>query len=286
MIVENYTRTNCGSTMTIDCPGGPGCGGDLPAEIGPSGFPRFKYGPIRPADIGRVLPQFSTGRGSLFTSQSKLSVAGQIWFGTISDAMLIDCADGSYQAKAESQGATYVTIVTPAITVTKAWATNQFSGLVCNSGDISLTNVTVSGSVPGAAITFANQTALGNPFPISGRGRLAAGDCIAYIGSFTPGDPCAPFTDSVIACGTDQSSIPKTVCATNSAVTMFGSRLEGTGFVFSFAAANNRTYTVQFTDSLLSPNWQTITNLPGNCSVATIHDPTTHAQRFYRVSIQ
>src|SRR5207248_424475 len=73
--------------------------------------------------------------------------------------------------------------------------------------------------VAGASITFSNQTSLGNPFPPTGGGRLLAGECVTYAGSFTPiGNLCGPFPDTVVACGTDTSPTSKQVCATNSAV--------------------------------------------------------------------
>src|SRR5207249_8266622 len=95
-----------------------------------------------------------------------------------------------------------------------------FRGTVCNVGDIALTNVTVVDSIGGATITFSNRTSLNNPFPTNGGGitPLAPGECVTYTGSFAPsGNLCGPFPDTVVACGTDQSSLPKTVCATNSA---------------------------------------------------------------------
>ncbi len=231
VIIENYNKTNCGSDFQINCPLDAGCVGDVPTEIGPSGFLRFKYGPIQPADVGRILPQYTTGRGSVFTAQLGLPLAGQIWIGAITDARSTDCADPATHDKASGQGVGHVTIVTPAISVTKECVTNcpptnsaaynapiQFRGTVCNTGDIALTNVMVTDSVIGAVIVYSNMTSLGNPFPTSGGGRLMTNECVNYTGSFPPsGNLCGPFPDTVVACGTDQSSLPKTVCATNSA---------------------------------------------------------------------
>ncbi len=240
-ILGPYTKAACntvGSAFTRDCPAGStgnsgiGCGGDIPTENGPiSGAPRFMYGPITQADVGRTLPQFATPRGSVFTAQLGLPLANQVWIGAITDAGTTDCNDPTIHDKASGQGIAHVTVVTPHITVAKFCVTNcppnnsavfgspiQFGGQICNTGDISLTNVTVSDNIAGAVISYATTTALGNPFPATGGGRLATNDCVTYAGSFAAsGNGCGPYPDTVIACGTDQSSIPKTVCATNSA---------------------------------------------------------------------
>ncbi len=296
-ILGPYAKPACGvgSALTVDCPGGAGCDGDVPVHTGPSGFLRFEYGPIKPADVGRALPIFITPRGSEFTSQSGLPLAGQIWIGAISDTRTTDCNDSTIHDQATAQGATHITIVHPRVSVTKQCVSNcapasantpiGFAGQVCNTGDIALTNISVSDGSDGAIVTFSNQTSLGNPFPVAGGGRLTTNDCISYSGVFAAdGNPCGPFPTAVIACGTDQSSIPLSVCATNGAVTILGTRREGKDFTFSFAAAGqNQTYTVQFTDSLAPANWQTATNLPADCTVVTIRNGITNAQRFYRV---
>ena len=294
-IVENYAKPACGTVFTVDCPGGPGCVGDVPIQTGPSGFLRFAYGPIKPADVGRRLPNFITPRGSVYTAQSGLPFAGQVWIGAISDSGTTDCNDPTTHDQATAQGVTHITIVHPGISITKQCVSNcapasantpiGFAGQVCNTGDISLTNITVSDGSEGTSITFANQTSLGNPFPISGAGRLVAGDCISYSGVFSAdGNACGRFPTTVFACGTDQSSIPLTVCATNGAVAILGARRVGQDFAFSFAAAGqSQAYAVQFTDSLSPANWQTVTNLPGDCTVVTIRNSITNAQRFYRV---
>src|SRR5215471_4058270 len=107
-IVNGYSKTTCGTTLTIDCPGGPGCTGDVPTENGPSGFLRFKYGPITPADVGRALPLFTTPRGSMFTAQLGLPLAGQVWIGAITDARTTDCIDLSIHDKASGQAVGHI----------------------------------------------------------------------------------------------------------------------------------------------------------------------------------
>ena len=124
-----------------------------------------------------------------------------------------------------------VLIVSPGISVNKFCDSNCFAygapitfhGIVCNTGDDILTNVTVVDS-PGATITFATTTTLGNPF----LGTLVSNDCVTFTGTYQPtGNFCGPFTDTVIATGTDGAGlggiigdtnfVAKTVHATNSA---------------------------------------------------------------------
>jgi hypothetical protein len=58
-------------------------------------------------------------------------------------------------------------------------------------------------------------------------------------------------------------------------------------FTFSFESESARAYTVQFTESLPVPDWQLLTNTPGNGATITITDPgASTKQRFYRVSTQ
>jgi hypothetical protein len=304
-IVNDFATVSCGTTLTIDCPGSVGCSGDVPTEIGLSGFLRFKYGPITAGDVGRALPLFTTPRGSVFTAQVGLPLAGQVWFGAISDARTTDCIDPDYHDQTSSQGVAHVNIVTGGVSVTTSCVTNSspmndglvmFGGMVCNAADHTYTNFTVSASVNGATITYSNQTSLGNPFPVTGGGRLGPGECVSYTGSFVPtGGRCGPFPNQVTACATCVSSYPKTACATSSATciwpksesgTIFSSTLEGTNFVFSFVTETNRTYIVQVTDSLSPTNWQNLTNLQGDCSVVTVRDSVTNAHRFYRVLSQ
>ncbi len=306
VIVANFSKSNCGggSAFTRDCPPGStgfsgiGCGGDVPTEIGPiSGALRFKYGPITPADVGRALPRFTTPRGSIFTVQTGLPLAGQVWIGAIADARTTDCSDSSLHYQATAQGVVSVTVAEANLTISKKCVSNcpplsspgsiVLKGQVCNTGETGFTNINVSASVPGATITYSNATSLGIAFPTGGGGRLVVGDCVDYTCTFTPNDiQCGPFADIVVATGTDQTSYPKTVSVTNSSVAVFSPRLENSDFLLSFAAGTNRTYTVQFTDSLSPVSWQTATNFIGNCTVATFRDSITNARRFYRIFAQ
>jgi hypothetical protein len=66
-----------------------------------------------------------------------------------------------------------------------------------------------------------------------------------------------------------------------------GPSRSGSNFTFSFATLNGYTYTVQYTDSLGTPNWQTLQIIPGDGLVHTINVPlTTPAQRFFRLLVQ
>src|ERR1043166_4836469 len=114
-ILNDFVKPSCGTTITIDCPGGPGCTGDVPTENGPSGFLRFRYGPITPADVGRALPRFTTPRGSIFTAQEGLPLANNIWVGVITDANVIDCNDPNVQNVVSEQGVAHATVVSGSI---------------------------------------------------------------------------------------------------------------------------------------------------------------------------
>lgn len=61
--------------------------------------------------------------------------------------------------------------------------------------------------------------------------------------------------------------------------------LEAGNLRFSFDAESNRTYTVQFRDSLTAGNWAMLTNIPAQPANATIHitNAVVGAGRFFRV---
>jgi uncharacterized repeat protein (TIGR01451 family) len=66
-----------------------------------------------------------------------------------------------------------------------------------------------------------------------------------------------------------------------------GPSRSGSNFTFSFATLNGYNYTVQYTDSLATPNWQTLQTVPGDGSVHTIAVPlTSPAKRFFRLLVQ
>lgn len=63
-------------------------------------------------------------------------------------------------------------------------------------------------------------------------------------------------------------------------------QVSGGAFQFSFTGEVDLTYTVQYTDSLDPPDWQTLTNFSGiGGLLQVIDEPLTNAQRFYRVKI-
>jgi hypothetical protein len=62
---------------------------------------------------------------------------------------------------------------------------------------------------------------------------------------------------------------------------------QGAEFSFSFQAPGGHTNSVQFTDQLTNPLWQTLTNFPGLGGQTTITDAfATNVERFYRVVTQ
>ncbi len=219
---------------------GDGCAGPdsvqcLPSVAGDAGCVTFTTTyVIQPGDVGAQLGPFVTpnprpdglvgGQGSIFQP----AVAKRIHFATACDAFRNDNGQ-----PVGGNGPAEVLILFPNIAVTKQCVSTcppplsgtapygqaiNFTGFVTNTGDTALTNVTVVDN-PAATITFATTTTLGNPFPAAGGGRLVAGDSVSYSGSYNPtGNLCGPFTDTVVACGTDTApEAPKTVCATNSA---------------------------------------------------------------------
>ncbi len=61
--------------------------------------------------------------------------------------------------------------------------------------------------------------------------------------------------------------------------------VSGDQFLFSFNAESNRTYAVEFNDSISSGGWLTLTNIPAQQSAAVIPvaDFLTSSNRFYRI---
>jgi len=66
--------------------------------------------------------------------------------------------------------------------------------------------------------------------------------------------------------------------------TIFGTTGDGNTLRFSFNAESNRTYAVEFKDSLSVTNWSVLTNIPELPTGATIHITNTvdSAQRYFR----
>ena len=170
---------------------------------------------------------FTTPRN--ITSGSVTASPKTLKFLVVSDGFLTG-SGGSLNAG--GPGNAQVRVVFPGISVTKICDLNcfpygapiTFHGTVCNTGDDTLTNVNVI-DIPGAAITFSNTTSLGFPFPPSGGGLLASNECVNFTGTYQPTNNfCGPFTDFVIASGTDGAGlttgsnfVAATVYATNSA---------------------------------------------------------------------
>jgi hypothetical protein len=156
-----------------------------------------------------------------------------------------------------------------------------FTGVVSNTGNATLGNVTVIDDQAGDVLD--NLV-------------LAPGEAVPYLGMFVTTN-CGPnIASGVTAIGNDictgvvvsnrfVTSCP-IVCPTVASVTLFGMKVVGTNFVFSFVTEQNHNYTVQYTDSLTPVNWQTLMVVPGDGNTATISDPLTIGARFYRVLIQ
>jgi len=180
---------------------------------------------VNAADIGDGL-SFTTPGGS---SQTLPGIPNNVQFMPVAEGVVPPGGNAS-GLTAAGRGQAKVLIINPAISVTKQCVTNcppysspygsaiNFSGTVCNTGDTTLTGVGVT-DVPAASITFATTTSSGNPFPSGGNGTLTNGECVTYTGSYTPTgtgtELCGPFTDTIVASGSDSTLL--TVSATNTA---------------------------------------------------------------------
>jgi PKD repeat protein len=66
-----------------------------------------------------------------------------------------------------------------------------------------------------------------------------------------------------------------------------GPQVSGDNFLFSFPTTTNKTYTVQYSDSLDGPNWQTLQVIPGDGFIQTITNSLSlSTNRFFRLSVQ
>jgi hypothetical protein len=226
-IVDGYAKPNCGagSAISITCPGGAGC---LPTIPESGGF--FTY-VVKAGDVGLTLTA-TTPRGTSIPAGFS-GTPGFIFVGALSDADAFDCVTSASKGKAAGFGTQPLAILSPSLTITKQCVTNcapysspigspiSFTGTVCNNGDTVLNNVTVVDD-PATTITFATTTSFGtNAFPAGGAGTLLPGECVTYSGSYSPAGSgvalCGPFTDTVVASGTDTADTPLSVFATNSA---------------------------------------------------------------------
>jgi hypothetical protein len=71
----------------------------------------------------------------------------------------------------------------------------------------------------------------------------------------------------------------------NVGVTISVSGLQGANFTLSFTTETNVSYTIQQSQSLSPTDWQPLAEIMGDGTVATISDPATNSQRFYRVRV-
>jgi uncharacterized repeat protein (TIGR01451 family) len=152
-----------------------------------------------------------------------------------------------------------------------------FSGSVSNSGNVMLTNVIVFDAQAGGVLD---------------KDTLLPGEVVSYSASYVLAQCGSNVTSRVSvfaneACaGTSVSNQTEIACSVICPLgVIFGSKVDGTNFVFSFATQTNVSYTVEFTDALPPTAWQAITNVPGDGSVSAFSDSITNTQRFYRLLI-
>jgi hypothetical protein len=158
-----------------------------------------------------------------------------------------------------------------------------YSGSVSNAGDVVLTDVLVTDDKAG----YVTQIS-----------ALAPGEVAEFTGGFTPTN-CGPdFVTIVTGTARDActggpitkqlNAVCPVICVEGSSppLVIANPHLDGNEFHFSFLTANGLTYTVQFTPLLVPANWQELTNFIGNGEAASITEPKTNAQRYYRVLVQ
>src|SRR5439155_9353511 len=117
----------------------------------------------------------------------------------ISDTIFVggtDLATALYKrTNTSSCMATCSNLITPSFRLTKSCVTNPvplnadlfITGTFTNTGDITLTNITIDNNQP-----F-------NPTRLVGPITLAPGGFTNFIRSYTPNDPCSPFPDTITA---------------------------------------------------------------------------------------
>jgi uncharacterized repeat protein (TIGR01451 family) len=155
-----------------------------------------------------------------------------------------------------------------------------FTGIVSNSGNATLNNVVVTDDQAGVVLD--NLV-------------LAPSEAVSFLGIYvaTNCGPSVPSRVTVIAAdvctGTVVSNQFVTACPVGCQFTqpvrLFGG-LDGDQFNLFFATEPGHTYQVEFTDSLPSTNWQTLTTFDAEGFLATIPNNITNAQRFFRVLSQ
>ena len=225
LITAGYTTTY-GVGETISCPGsvGRGCVGYTDTYV------------IKAGDVNRTLT-FTRPRSGEPASSAGTANTISILAATEADAILE--LPGTFGT---GSGNKRITILNPCIGITKVCdypptpcgGTNfpygspiSFSGIVTNcspSPDTRLVNVAVTDTPSGpvssqSAISYGNVISNGVAVRAFD-GTLFNNEKVSYSGFYVPsGNLCGPFSDTVVACGTDTATTPlqKTVCATNSA---------------------------------------------------------------------
>ena len=180
-------------------------------------------------------------------------------------------------------------ITTPKISVTRDCPPTPvnlgdlvfFTGVVSNAGNSTLANVVVVDDQAGVVV---DSLALAPGEAVLYWGLYFATDCGPQVASgvtATANDVCTGVAVNdryVTTCGV--------LCPPMQPVTLIDVKVEQGVFKFSFDTETNRNYTVQFTDELVPPTWQDLTNIPGQDAFVTIPVSITTTQRFFRVVTQ
>jgi hypothetical protein len=202
------------------------CPGNITIGAGVSGtcdsFPTTYT--VRAQDVGQGVTFAATGVNGF---QFNCSQPGQPKKIVFEEAVLGQTVQANPQA-ASACPVQILQVIFPGIAITKNCVNQctpigspiQFSGVVTNTGDVTLNSITVTDD-PNATITFSTTTFLGNSFPANGdpaTAVLAAGDSVSFTGSYTPSGTaaalCGPFTDTIQVTGADITGFTVTNTAT------------------------------------------------------------------------
>ena len=159
----------------------------------------------------------------------------------------------------------------------------SYWGTVINSGDITVASVQISDNHTGY-LTEISALAPGETAEFFGGPYLVTncGPNVVTVVSASAFDMCTLANvstqfRSTCAVGCDTPKPPLLINVQN---------VNGQNFRFSFATELGRTYIVQYTASLTTPNWQNAPSFTGDGTVVTVTDTTANTMRFYRVLVQ
>jgi len=154
----------------------------------------------------------------------------------------------------------------------------SFTGLVTNVGNVVMSNVVVTGSGGTVLLSLSGFTP-GEWWDFSG--TLAITNCssgfVTNVVTLAGSDICEGVRVTT-------TTICIFNCQTGQGVALASPTVTGNKYGFIFPTEQSKQYTVQYTDSLLSPiSWHPLTNVLGNGLPASIQDTGTNFQRYYRV---